>query len=75
MSVVDINELKKTEVQLQETLNEKEILLREINHRVKNNLQIIANLVNQLEENFNIKSVNGTEFKMIFKELKYKERE
>jgi two-component sensor histidine kinase len=75
MSVVDINELKKTEVQLQEILNEKEILLREINHRVKNNLQIIANLVNQLEENFNIKSVNGTEFKMIFKELKYKERE
>jgi two-component sensor histidine kinase len=37
-------------------------------------LEIVKNLVNQLEGDFNIENINGTEFKMIFKELKYKVR-
>lgn len=41
----ELEELKRSKIELQNALKEKEMLLKEIHHRVKNNLMIISNLL------------------------------
>ncbi len=45
-SIVDISERKRIQERLEQQRNEREVLLKEVYHRVKNNLQVVSSLLN-----------------------------
>lgn len=59
----DITGRKKSEEKIEASLKEKEVLLKEVHHRVKNNLQIISSLLN-LQSNY----IEDKEALEVFKE-------
>jgi PAS domain S-box-containing protein len=59
----ELEEKKEAEKRIKASLQEKELLLQEIHHRVKNNLQIMSSLLRLQSSHF-----NDTSIKQIFKE-------
>jgi len=59
----DITEIKETQIKLEQALKDKDMLMKEIYHRVKNNLMVISSLLN-LQSRY----IKDEEAKGIFKE-------
>ncbi len=65
--IIDISELKQTEAELRRALEDKDHLIREIHHRVKNNLAMVSGMINLQKGQISDLSV-----KQKFDELKHR---
>jgi len=64
-SVLDITDLKRSEEKIQDSLGEKESLIRELYHRTKNNMQVICSMLSSRSRNIGDESM-----RVVFNDMK-----
>lgn len=61
--ILEITQRQKAETLIKEQLHEKELLIKEVHHRVKNNMQVIISLLN-----LQFNAINNPEMQQVFEE-------